>query len=226
MRLFILLVVLMISACEQQKDGSKFYREVDTESAKALALYIPDQKKSDSSTKVDPHSSFRKLNKSPSLVPPDMTKSASTFKWATPDSWEEKKSDGFRLASFVKKNQLGSMLCTLIPLRGDGGGIKANLQRWISQLNLRSNDLQIKQLMENKQKVQTSDQLEISIFDLTPLSQMGNVKESMIIAVLPVDNKTLFIKMTGSIEMLKAEKNRFVKLCSSLKKAKPQSTSP
>ncbi len=225
MKLYFLLIVLITGACEQQKDDSKFYREVDTESAKALALYIPDQKKTDSSAKEDPHHSLGKLNKSSSPLQPNISKYTSTFSWTAPDSWEEKKSDGFRLASFVKKNQLGSMLCTLIPLQGDGGGIKANLERWISQLNLRTNDLQIKKLIENKQKVQTTDQLEVSIFDLTPLSQRGNVKESMVVAVLPVDNKTLFIKMTGTVEMLRAEKNRFVKLCRSIKKAAPKSTS-
>jgi phage-related protein len=61
----------------------------------------------------------------------------SQFSWETPAGWKQiEDTTGMRLAAFSIESGERQALCTIISLAGTAGGIKANVLRWASQIDV------------------------------------------------------------------------------------------
>lgn len=145
------------------------------------------------------------------------------FQWKTPDGWDEgKKTSGFRLASFTVKSSgsTGQAICTIIPLQGEAGGLKANVTRWLGQITSGEGptDARVDQLLEKQEKFLTRGRFPAVFIDLTTATPNPTDK-SILSTVITVNGNSVFIKMTGEQSILTENKDKFKALCQSFTSA-------
>jgi hypothetical protein len=137
--------------------------------------------------------------------------------WVSPDGWKEEPGTHMRMATFHPAADPRSIDCSIIALAGPAGGPEANLTRWMGQLGLQPSDDNLRQLIVSAQGIKTKDGLEAKVFDFTILQAQGAPSDiSMIAAVIPVGQTTVFVKMMGSIGSVKKNRDNFLKLLGSI----------
>ena len=147
----------------------------------------------------------------------DTPTSQNILAWVSPEGWKEEAGTHMRMATFHLIADPNAIDCSIIALGGPAGGLDPNLERWLGQLGLQASDDNLKTLSASSQIVKTKDGLEIKAFDFTILQTQGNPSDrSMMVAMIPVGQTTVFVKMTGSIESVKQNKDNFLKLLKSI----------
>ncbi len=137
--------------------------------------------------------------------------------WVSPEGWKQEAGTHMRMATFHPIADPSAIDCSIIALAGPAGGPEANLDRWMGQLGLQVTDDNLKQLIISAQDFKTKDGLEGKVFDFTNLQAQGLPSDqSMIAAMIALDKTTVFVKMMGSIEAVKHNKNNFLKLLGSI----------
>ncbi len=137
--------------------------------------------------------------------------------WGRPEGWKQEAGTHMRMATFHQIADPNAIDCSIIALAGPAGGIEDNLGRWMGQLGLQVSDDNLKQLIISAQDFKTKGGLEAKVFDFTNVQPQGNPSDkSMIVSMVPVDQMTVFVKMTGSIESVKQNKDNFLKLLGSI----------
>jgi hypothetical protein len=139
------------------------------------------------------------------LAPPPPSNPAS---WTKPDDWTEKALSEMRLGSFQvagPNDETADVSITAFP--GDAGGLESNVNRWRGQVHQPT--LEGDQLAKSWQE-ETVDGVPTVIVDLqTP---DGTEKASAILgAVMRSPDRTWFVKMTGSPDLLKNQKDNFLR---------------
>jgi hypothetical protein len=139
------------------------------------------------------------------LAPPPPSNPAS---WTKPDDWTEKALSEMRLGSFQvagPNDETADVSVTAFP--GDAGGLESNVNRWRGQVHQPT--LEGDQLAQSWQE-ETVDGVPTVIVDLqTP---DGTEKASAILgAVLRSADRTWFVKMTGPPDLLKKQKDNFLR---------------
>ena len=152
----------------------------------------------------------------------DMLDNSSTeteLHWTTPEGWNEGKSNGMRLATFATVGQ-DPIECTIVALGGEAGGLTANVKRWMNQINLINiSDDQVDQFLNQAKSLTSEGGLEMKILDFNQLQmQSSDDTPSMMAALITVDDRTIFVKMTGAKSAITANQTQFEHLCRSLKK--------
>ncbi len=145
------------------------------------------------------------------------------FQWKAPDGWAEgKKSSGFRLASFTvtSPGSTGQAVCTIIPLQGEAGGLKANVARWLGQIvsGAGPGDARVDELLKAQEKFLAGGRFPAVFIDLTTATPNPTDK-SILVTVVTVEGNSVFIKMTGEKSILTANKEKFKALCKSFTSA-------
>ena len=130
------------------------------------------------------------------------------FSWKTPANWKETKGNDMRLASFAPLENETEFLLTLLQLPSTGGGIEANLKRWLGQIKVELSESELREFVQQAPVVQTPANLEAVILDLSLLPQSPT--ESMNTAIIASPKATLFIKMSGTQANLKKHKKDFL----------------
>lgn len=138
--------------------------------------------------------------------------------WNTPAGWvEERKSSTMRLAAFSIRQDGKEAICTIIPLKGDGGGLKANIKRWLAQLDIRlKSEAELDQFIARQKRLTTSGGLPAVLVDFSGLQPAGG-GTSILVGIVTLKGATVFVKMTGDTALLPGQKDRFLSLIESLK---------
>ncbi len=142
----------------------------------------------------------------------DITIGPPGFTWEKPDSWIPSRGSSMRLASFEVPFSTGSGDLSIIELSGDGGGLMANVNRWRGQVGLRP-------LIEAEIKAQAqTGESELEPYQFFRLINNSNSDAAMLATILPINNSTLYIKLTANADgILELEKD-FKAFCSSMKR--------
>ena len=137
--------------------------------------------------------------------------------WQTPPTWDEFKGEGFRLVTF-RSREAEKIECSIVSLSGAAGGLEANLTRWMNQIKLTPlSDEKLKEFLKMQKRLTTPKGDEIILVDLALLQADDPASTPSILgAVLPLPDETIFIKMTGTKSALSKERENFEKLCQSL----------
>jgi hypothetical protein len=132
---------------------------------------------------------------------------ANPASWTKPDSWTEKPLSEMRLGSFEVAGTNGeSADISVTAFPGDAGGLESNVNRWRGQVHLPT--LEGDQLTQSCQE-EAVDGVPTMIVDLQ--SPAGTEKPSAILgAVMRTADRTWFVKMTGSPDLLKGQKDKFL----------------
>ncbi|HOK88385.1 MAG TPA: hypothetical protein PK379_00010 [Candidatus Hydrogenedentes bacterium] len=149
----------------------------------------------------------------PGLVANTPPAEDSPYAWTLPEGWRELPPRPMRLATFA----VGEAECYIAVLAGDGGGVAANINRWRRQMGLEPlDDAAIDALptlavlggpaplveMEGTYRDMNGNTLEQAGF-------LGIVRE--------LGDQTLFIRVTGPAEVVRAHKAEFLSFCESLR---------
>jgi hypothetical protein len=128
--------------------------------------------------------------------------------WSKPDGWTEKALSEMRLGSFQvagTNDETADISVTAFP--GDAGGVESNVNRWRGQVHQPT--LEGDQLAQSWQE-ETVEGIPTIIVDVqTP---DGTEKASAILgAVMRTPDRTWFVKMTGPPDLLKSQKDNFLR---------------
>jgi hypothetical protein len=136
---------------------------------------------------------------------PAATSEAAGFTWTAPEGWTQGPAKQMRLVTFTPTAAPG-VECYVTVLGGAAGGVEANVNRWRQQLHLAplSADA-VKALPTVPVLGKTAQMVEI---DGGAVGLFGLVCE--------LGQQTVFVKMTGSMDALRAQRAQFVAFCKSL----------
>jgi hypothetical protein len=139
------------------------------------------------------------------------------FQWEIPEGWNENRAaSGMRLAAFTIKSNNKESICTIIPLRGEAGGLKANVTRWLGQITttMQPSSHTVETLLKSREKFLTKGQFPAVLIDYTPVTPLPSDK-SILVSVITVKGSSIFIKMMGEKSHLMENKKKFKALCQS-----------
>jgi hypothetical protein len=139
------------------------------------------------------------------------------LQWETPEGWHENRAaSGMRLAAFTIKSDNKESICTIIPLRGEAGGLKANVTRWLGQISptMQPSGHTVETLLKSREKFLTNGKFPGVLIDYTPVTPHSSDK-SILVSVITMNGNSIFIKMMGEKSHLMENKKKFKKLCQS-----------
>lgn len=146
---------------------------------------------------------------------------AAPLAWQTPPAWQELPGDGIRLAAFRLEQggdrETAVVETTVVMLGGAAGGVEANVARWLEQLGLRLAGDELAQFLAAGEPVATRGGLRLTVYDFTALTAPDG--DSMMVAVGPALDQTLFVKMSGNGAAVAAARSDFLRLVGSLELA-------
>jgi hypothetical protein len=149
---------------------------------------------------------------------------AAMFEYDLPDGWEERPPTQFRIINLLIPGEQPAEV-TLTMLMGNGGGVRANLDRWRRQVGLAPmSDEEFLALGERTVFDQAATYVELrgsyEGMDGTKISDAG-----LFGAVFARDQSALFVKMTGPAGLLADQRGAFHGFLDSLQlAARPAST--
>ena len=133
------------------------------------------------------------------------------FSWIVPDNWIEGDKSSMRLASFKAPYNNGLADISISNFSGDGGGLKANVNRWRKQLDL---DPQSEEIINKSILTQNS---KLGEYKFIKIINESNVESAFLCSIMEIKNSTIFIKMKASIEGIDKLEKEFLEFCSSFK---------
>lgn len=144
---------------------------------------------------------------------------AGKLRWTAPEGWSEQPGASMRLVTFAMGSGTETGACTIIKLGGAAGGVEANIVRWMGQIGVEPPaDAELAAFIERQPKVKSEGGLDGVLVDLTSLGDAAPGTVSMLAALFPLGDMTAFVKLTGPKSLLAGEKERFEKLCRSLRR--------
>ena len=153
------------------------------------------------------------------MAGPVSSGSDAPLSWQMPEGWSQQAASSMRLASFGVPGTGATGLCTMVKLGGGGGGVEANIRRWMGQVNITPpSPEEMTAFIEQQARLRTEGGLEGVLVDLLPLGDPGPDVPSMLAALLPDGETTYFVKLTGPRQLLAGEKARFEIFCRSLRR--------
>jgi hypothetical protein len=137
--------------------------------------------------------------------------------WTAPVHWKSQGAQGIRLASFSCGDD-ESVAVGMFRMVGDAGGMEANINRWRLQMALEPAD---------KGTIDALEKINVLEHESTLIHVRGTFSDSMrniqqqenyglLGLVCPLENDTLFIKMTGPGDEVDREREHFLRFCASL----------
>lgn len=141
---------------------------------------------------------------------------ASNYAWTAPEGWEELAPSPMRLANFRVAGDENTE-CYFTVLGGDGGGLKANIDRWLKQMGQEPMSEETVAALPKKPLL-GKDALFVEI-DGAYGGMGGENPQSdykMLGAILIEGGQAFFVKMTGPASVVEGEKERFDTFCATL----------
>ncbi|MCK4944174.1 MAG: hypothetical protein KAS65_11380 [Candidatus Aminicenantes bacterium] len=166
-------------------------------------------------TEADPPVSDTVTNKKAGQTVPELN-------WEIPRGWTEKKGTGLRLATLVIGGEKNQAVCTVVGLTGDGGGIEANIKRWMGQLSISSkldSEKELARFLSRQNKIKTSGELSGLFIDFTDLDRSPD-SLSMLVTVFRLPDKTIFVKMMDKKAVLSRHRDRYLSFIRSFEVSK------
>ena len=140
--------------------------------------------------------------KAPELPPPPAHDQHGAPTWEVPSHWIKTSASSMRLASYEVKDGNGSKLdFSVTSFPGDVGGTLANVNRWLGQIGIDP----VKE--EGLEKYITPIILDEKEAQLVVAE---GEKDALYAAILMIEDRSWFFKITGNRELAKVEKSNFL----------------
>ncbi|MCF6284868.1 MAG: hypothetical protein L3K26_06745, partial [Candidatus Hydrogenedentes bacterium] len=144
------------------------------------------------------------------------TGGAGSYAWIIPNGWSEEESSPMRLANFkvLEKSE-----CYFTVLKGQGGGLARNLNRWRSQMSLEPYSAD--EIAALPRKPFFGQDATYAIMDGSYAGMSGGEGQAghrLVGLALITDESSYFVKMTGPVGALEGQLENFDLFCASLRK--------
>ena len=153
-------------------------------------------------------------NPAGSTVP--MPPAAPALTWTIPDTWVDNPKGGLRVVN-VHPEGAPEAECYVTVLKGDGGGLAENVNRWRNQMELpplSSGDV----LALPRAKILGRDGTLVSLVgNFTGMDGPTSEGQALLGVICELGQQSVFVKMTGPADVLERERSRFEAFCASLK---------
>tara|TARA_B110000263_G_scaffold94527_1_gene82684 strand:+ start:2002 stop:2544 length:543 start_codon:yes stop_codon:yes gene_type:complete len=133
------------------------------------------------------------------------------FSWIVPNNWIEGAKSSMRLASFNAPYNNGLADISITNFSGDGGGLKANVNRWRKQLGL---EPQSEEIINKSILIQNS---KLGEYKFLKIINDSNIESAFLCSIIEIKNSIIFIKMKASIQGINELEKVFLEFCSSFK---------
>ncbi len=141
-----------------------------------------------------------------------------TVRWTVPAGWIEEAGTGMRLATLTVERDGDQGVCTLIVLGQQAGVLDANVRRWIGQLGFDDPDPQeLAVFLERQERLRSEGGLTVTVVNVMEWGDPPADAESILAAMIPLPDATLFLRLTGPARLLTAVRAEFVTLCKSVR---------
>ena len=133
------------------------------------------------------------------------------FDWVKPESWIKFEGSSMRLASFHVPYSYGLGELSVFILDGDGGGLVANVNRWRGQVGLPSQTLiKINESADNNKN-------NLGQYRIFKIINRVDFNQAFICAVMPLESRTIFVKLNIEKIGINEVENDFLDFCQSFK---------
>jgi len=162
----------------------------------------------------------------PATVPMRPSGGSSDVKWTPPSRWEAKPASGMRLATYIipaAKGDSDNGECSV--LTNIGGGVQANVDRWIGQFEQPDGG---SSASKAKQKQETINGIKVTTVDLTGTFSGGGMAMGqpatkkpgyrLLGAIVEGSSGEVFFKLTGPVKTIAAAQAEFQAMLKSIKK--------
>ena len=138
------------------------------------------------------------------------------LQWLAPDGWVEARPRPVRLVTF-EVGPAAEAECYVTVLGGDGGGVELNVNRWREQMGL---DPLGREAVAELPTITLAGR-EAPWVELTGVYQgmRGEARPDwmLLAAAALLDEEAVFVKMVGPEAVVRAERDRFIAFCGSLR---------
>jgi hypothetical protein len=154
--------------------------------------------------------------------------------WTLPEGWLVKDSaNAMRIGSFAAMDPAlantgeidpNAVDVSVVQLAGEGGGLKANIVRWMGQVGLKMTAEEMDEFVKAAAHFKTASGQDGMYVDLTD-KLSGDMTQSKTIfgAVVQTSEYTVFVKAMGEHAKVGAQKPRVIAFCKSLRIEGPES---
>jgi hypothetical protein len=213
---------LFLISCEQ-KPQETHYKEVVVEAAQAIVPSVPAISPVPAQ---DPHAGLD-MSAIGAAMGMTGTENSNMFSWVAPQGWKEEPGGGMRLATFHLLSDAKAIDCSIVSLGGMAGGLEANLRRWMGQIGVQATSDELSNLIATAPSTKIKTGQDGKIFDFTAIQTKSALTDkSMIVVMAVMDEATLFVKMTGTVDTVNKNKADFFKLVGSVEFHEPSGNIP
>jgi len=132
--------------------------------------------------------------------------------WEKPESWLLNESSTDSTDQNIVKFTLNSETISLVEFPGNGGDLRANLNRWLTQLNLKPIEDS-----ESLDKFIKGVKGKNGIYKLVKISSPSSKNNSLLVAILSLGSRTVFVKYVGIEKHLQENAKEFLAFSESLR---------
>ncbi len=173
--------------------------------------------KFEAATSGDPHAGIPGMQAGMPGTAPPAAQADPGVKFTVPEGWMPARAQGMRKAVFLVRDENRFAEVTVIDLSASAGDLLANINRWRGQVNLE--DITQEDLDKQRSPIQVAGQESHYVEMLGP----EDAERPMAIfgVVVPLEDKTWFVKIIGDAEVVVREKDRFKGFAESMTFAAP-----
>lgn len=133
-------------------------------------------------------------------VPKESDDGGHQLRWSAPEGWTELEYTGSLWTQLYQWHNGGTPIkVSITPLRGEAGGVLANVNRWRTQLQLAPVDEESVAALSEWQDTPAG---RARLIDVAGLPSDNNAPEKAFAAILPHEGVSWFVKMTGPQEAM------------------------
>ena len=149
---------------------------------------------------------------------PDASELADLFDFEIAANWQQVPGNSMRLLNFVIGEGEEMAQCYVTIMQGDGGGLAANVNRWLGQMGEEPID---DEAIANLPKTTLLGREATLVQAQGPFSGMGDstlVEDAKLLgAIFIAQGRAVFVKFVGPTPTVEAEADNFISFCSSLR---------
>ena len=140
---------------------------------------------------------------------------ARSYGWELPPGWSVGPARPMRLASF-RVAERPEIDVSLTVLSGDGGGMVANVNRWQGQMGLPALAADRVAALPKIDVLGRKATLVEATGAFTAMDGTSTPGAALLGVIVELGNESLYVKMTGSVDAVPAERENFLRFCASL----------
>lgn len=140
------------------------------------------------------------------------------YQWVVPEGWTEIAKTAMRIANFRIGDEQQAE-CYVTVLKGTGGGTEMNINRWRGQMGTENAPLSPEAIQQLPKISMFGKEVPLAEATGTYQGMMGETKTGYMLmgTICELGEESVFVKIIGPESVVRAQRDKFVAFCGSLK---------